>query len=117
MKKRVGYFLVLIAGLLAVATAFAGEPGCPSQYVNATSERITVYEDGGTGFTVEPHESRGIPAMEQYWTPNIKVVAEDGRVLLEDYITWDELKKMGCKIVITDPAAPVSQTPVASGGG
>jgi len=52
--------------------------------------------------------------MEQYWTPDIRVVAEDGRVLLEDHITWDELKEMDCKIVITDPAAPLSSTPTPS---
>jgi hypothetical protein len=49
--------------------------------------------------------------MEQYWTPDIRVVAEDGRVLLEDHITWDEVKQMDCKIVITDP---LSSTPTPS---
>ena len=104
-------FALVIALLVLPFAAVACEPGCPAEYVNATSERITVYEDGGTGFTVEPHQSRGIPAMEQYWTPDIRVVAEDGRVLLEDHITWDELKEMDCKIVVTDP---LSSTPTPS---
>lgn len=79
--------------------------------MNATSERVTVHEDGGARFTLEPHESKRITVPEQYWVPYHRVVAEDGRVLLEDYITWDELKKMDYKIVIMDPAAPVSPTP------
>ena len=43
---------------------------------------------------------------KRYWEPNIKVVAEDGRVLLEDHITWRELKEMNYRIVITDPGRP-----------
>jgi hypothetical protein len=107
---------VAIAALATVWTAVACEPGRIPEYENATSQRVTVYKDGIAMFTLEPHGSTTIPMFKEDWLPNIRVVAEDGRVLLEDHITWDELKKMDYKIVITDSGALVSPTPVASPG-
>ncbi len=98
-------FLVL-ALLPALLAASACEPGPPVQYENATSQRVTIFEGGVQSFTLEPHESIKITTLRKYWEPEIKVVAEDGRVLLEDHITWDEMRDMGSKIVITDPGNP-----------
>jgi hypothetical protein len=82
----------------------ACEPGPLVQYENATSQRVTIYKEGRYQFALEPHETKGIATLRQYWLPNIKVVTEDGRILLEDHITWDEMRNMGSRIVITDPA-------------
>jgi hypothetical protein len=98
-------FALVIALLALPFAALACEPGRIPEYENATSQRVTVYKDGRGQFSLGPHESTTIPMFKEEWLPNIRVVAEDGRVLLEDYITWDELKKMGYKIVITDPSA------------
>ena len=81
-------------------------PGAGIDYINATSQRVTVYEGEVKAFAIEPRESAGVAMAKRYWEPNIKVVAEDGRVLLEDHITWRELKEMNYRIVITDPGRP-----------
>jgi hypothetical protein len=104
-------FALVIALLVLPLAALACEPGRIPEYENATSQRVTVYKDGIAMFSLEPHGSTTIPMFKEDWLPNIRVVAEDGRVLLEDHITWDELKKMGYKIVITDP---LSSTPTPS---
>ena len=108
---RIGLYLI---ALLLLSAALACEPGRIPEYENATSQRVTVYKDGIANFSLEPHESTTIPMFKEDWSPNIRVVAEDGRVLLEDHITWDELKEMGYKIMITDPAHPPSPTPTPS---
>jgi hypothetical protein len=101
----------MLGVLVAALGAFACEPGRIPEYENATSQRVTIYKDGMPAFSLEPGESTGIAMFEEDWLPDIKIVAEDGRVLLEDHITWDELEEMGYKIVITDPEHPPSPTP------
>ena len=59
---------------------------------------------------------RNRPAWVAPGRSDIKIVAEDGRVLLEDHITWDELREMGRKIMITDPEHPPSPTSTPSPG-
>ncbi len=75
-------------------------------YTNNTSELVTVYKGGVRAFELEPGESKNPAAVRQFWIPEIKIVAEDGRVLLEDHITYDELEAMDGHIVITDPGNP-----------
>ena len=101
----------LLAALVFILAGLACDPYPPVEYVNATSQRVTIYEGGKFFCSLEPHQSNETLADEDAWRPDIKVVAEDGRVLLEDHITWDELEEMGRKIVITDPQHPPSPTP------
>jgi len=104
-------------GICVLAVLFAAlgcEPGRIPEYENATSQRVTIYKDGIPAFSLEPHEAKKTGGFEEDWRPDIKVVAEDGRILLEDHITLDELKQTGYKIVITDPAHPPSPTPTPS---
>jgi hypothetical protein len=109
-------YAALLGVLVAALAAFACEPGRIPEYENATSQRVTIYKDGIAAFSLEPHESTKIAMFEEDWLPNIKVVADDGRVLLEDHITWDEVREMGYKIVITDPEHPPSPSPTPSPG-
>jgi len=109
-------FALVIAVLSLAVVALGCEPGRIPLYENATSQRVTVYQDGIPGFSLGPHESITIPMFKEDWEPSVKVVAEDGRVLLEAYITWDELKRMDYKIVITD-ASSATPSPVATRSG
>jgi hypothetical protein len=47
-----------------------------------------------------------LSVSEDVWRTDVKAVAEDGRVLLEDKVTWRELEDMGFWITISDPASP-----------
>jgi len=79
------------------------------KYINETSGRVIVYVEtsiGITSFELEPHETEGESMFRKSWRPYIKVVADDGRVLLEDNITIEDLEELNYRIVITDPARP-----------
>jgi hypothetical protein len=109
--------VVVIGAFLALTTAFACENWPIVGWENATSQRVTVYAYGDFEFDVQPHQTKNIVNPASHWRPEIKVVAEDGRVLLEDHITWEEVREMGYKIVITDPEhPPPSPTPTPSPG-
>jgi len=103
-------FALVIAVLVGPLAAFACEPWPTVQWENSTSQRVRVNAYGDSDFDLQPHQIRKITNSASHWRPEIRVVAEDGRVLLEDHITWDELKKMKYKIVITDPAHLPSPT-------
>jgi hypothetical protein len=107
---------LVLAALLVLFAAVACEPWPPVEYVNATSQRVAIYKGGEFAFSLEPHQSKNVMASEDVWRPDIKIAAEDGRVLLEDHITWDELEEMGRKIVITDPEHPPPRSPTPSPG-
>ena len=112
-------FLLVICVLVPLFAAMACEPGHLAEFENATPYRVTVYKDGTREFSLEPYEAKNpVGSFPEHWSPDIKVVAEDGRVLLEDHITWDEVKQMGYKIVITDPPSPTpTPSPVATPAG
>jgi len=101
-QRRFRYYRVLfpLAMALALITITGCEPGPPVTYQNTTSQLVSVYEGGILSFTLEPHESKRIATLREYWVPNIKVVAADATVLLEDRISWDEMRDMDSKIVI-----------------
>lgn len=92
--------------LILLLAALACERLPDVTWENATSLRVNVYEDGTLAFKLEPHESRVLSVSEDVWRPDVKAVAEDGRVLLEDKVTWRELEDMGFWITISDPASP-----------
>ena len=100
MKLRSASLLVTAVLIFLLV---ACEPGMEVVYTNNTSQLVTVYKGGARAFDLEPGESKKPATVKKYWLPEIKIVGEDGRVLLEDRITYDELEKMGGKIVITDP--------------
>ncbi len=100
MKLRSASLLVTAVLIFLLV---ACEPGMEVIFTNNTSQKVTVYEGGVRTFDLEPGESMNPARVKKFWVPEIKIVGEDGWVLLEDRITYDELEKMGGKIVITDP--------------
>lgn len=79
------------------------------EYTNLTSQHVTVYKEnvsGSRSFGLAPNESQRSSMFRKNWRPYVKVVTDDGRVLLEANITIDELKAMKYRIVITDPDPP-----------
>ncbi len=103
MKLRSASLLVTACLIFLLV---ACEPGTNLEYVNNSSQRVTVYEGGDQVAVLEPGESDKTVVINQFWTPEIKVVAADGQILLEDNITLDELREMDGKIVIIDLARP-----------
>ena len=103
-------WLLAAALLLLLVGALACEAWPGVKWENATSQRVAIHRGGEYAFSLEPHESQEVSTSEDDWRPEIRVVAEDGRVLLEDKITWDELGQMDYRIVITEPVHPVSPT-------
>ena len=76
----------------------ACEPGMEVVFTNNTSQKVTVYEGGVRTFDLEPGESKRPARVKKYWLPEIKIVGEDGRVLLEDHITYEELEEMVARL-------------------
>jgi hypothetical protein len=100
----------LVAALLLLLGALACEPWPGVKWENATSQRVAVYEGGKLAFSLEPHEIQSVSTSEDDWRSDVKVVAEDGRVLLDGPITWDDLEMMGHRIVIKEPLTPPPTT-------
>ena len=91
-------FTILV---LLVANTVGCEPGEPGVvYKNETSQRVSVYEAGAFGFSVDRGESKRIALRSSDWVPDIRVVGDDGTVLLDDHITWDEVEEMDHTITI-----------------
>jgi len=103
---------LLAAALLLLLGALACEPWPDVEWENATSQRVAVYEGGELALNLDPHEIQAVSTSEDDWRSDVKVVAEDGRVLLDGPITWDDVEQMGRRIVITEPDS-VSPTPPA----
>jgi len=115
-SQRIWRSLAVIAAFAAITGTFACENWPMVGWENATSQRVTVYAYGDFEFDVQPHQTKNIVSPASHWRADIRVVAEDGRVLLEDHITWDEVREMGYKIVITDPEHPRPRSPTPSPG-
>ena len=99
---RLALVNIVALGLLLIAC----EPGRSVEYTNYISQRVIV-SIGGTGqFDLEPGELVRPATAKKYYLPDFKVVSEDGRVLLEEHITYDEVGEMGYKIVFTDLDGP-----------
>ncbi len=112
-------YRIAVCVLLAVATVLvwllgaACQPGQAVEFENATSQPVTVYQGGILALRLDPREvEQPVGFFPEDWRPEIEVVAEDGRVLLRDKITWDEVAQMKYRIVITDPATAASSEAV-----
>jgi len=96
----------VIACLIFVPLASACHDDILVNYINETSEHVTVLKDGKPVFDLAPQGTRRSVMFRKNWLPDIKVVTDNGRVLLEDNITIDELEAMKYRIVITDSGQP-----------
>ncbi len=95
--------------LLTLLFAVACEPWDVVEYENQTAERVLVYEGGELQFDLEPGETRKFNVTEEVWLSDIRIVTDDGQVILEDNISWEELRRMDFRIVIQDAKQEASR--------
>jgi hypothetical protein len=113
--RRVGPSLIALAAIGLLLAVGLGCDDFPAvHYENRTSEAVRVFYGDDFVTQVEPGQNIGISSREDLWTPNVRVLALDGTVLLDASITWDELKEMDFTIVILGPGASPSPTPPSS---
>ena len=101
-----------VVALSSLLLAIACEPWDVVEYENHTSERVLVYEGGELQFDLEPGETRKFHATEEVWLSDIRIVTDDGQVILEDNIIWEELRRMDFRIVITEEM--IAPTPTSA---
>jgi hypothetical protein len=104
---RRGPLLASLAGLfLAVVIAAAGtgcDPGHTLTYRNDTGKTVTVSSASTEIVTLRPQEEKKFSTLEFVGEEIFEVRDENGRVIYSETLTWDDLKRMGWKIVITEP--------------
>ena len=103
-----------LAGLLlAFVVAVSGmgcEPGRGVTYENRTNHTVTVFRDGVRDFVLKPSEKQHYSEFKFTGSSAFEARDEIGRVVYSETLTWDELKRRGWKIVITE-AAPTGGSP------
>ena len=90
---------IILAAMLSI--------GCENDdivdFVNETGHVVEVYQAGEFVFELDPGETRGIVLFSKDWTPEITVIANDGTILLDETIAWEQVESMDHRIVITEP--------------
>ena len=71
-------------------------------YENQTDHTVTVFRDGAVGPTLGPFEERESGLFDFDGAITFRAKDENGRVVYSETLTWEELKKRGWKIVITE---------------
>jgi len=89
--------------IFAAMLSFGCENDAAIDFTNGTERVVEVYQGGKFAFELEPGETRGIATFKKDWLPEILVVADDGMVVLDESITWQQLESMDFLIVITEP--------------
>ena len=106
-----------VVALSTLLLAIACEPWDVVEYENQTSEHVFVYKGGELQFDLKPGQTRKFNVTEEVWLSDIRVVTDDGQALLEDNISWDELRRMDFRIVIRGakqeaPSGTISKPPL-----
>lgn len=91
--------LSLILGCLVISL-LACEPWPIVAYHNETPERLLVYQDGEYQFDLQPGETRRFNMTEEVWSTDLRVLNEQGVIVLDEEITWEEVERRDFKIVI-----------------
>jgi hypothetical protein len=102
MSLRIAATAVALASFMVLT---ACDPWDVVEYRNDTSERLLVYHDGEYQFDLEPGQTRRVAMDERWWPPNLRVTTADGRVILEDFLSYEELRALDMRIIISDANA------------
>jgi hypothetical protein len=74
------------------------------EFVNATDVRIHVFTSAnaseGSAFSLEPGATGGLVTAEKVWRGRVVARDDDGSVVFDQEITWEELEKSG-RVIIT----------------
>lgn len=97
--------------VLLLATTVACDPGHGVTFENRTSHTVRVFRHGTLELTLGPFEENDdFGLLEFAGADTFEARAENGRVIYSERLTWDELKRRGWKIVITE-TAPTGSSP------
>ena len=106
----------LCAAVLLAALGGACDPGHGVTFENRTSHTVEVFRRDTLELTLEPFEKNDDFGLLQFGgAETFEARDENGRVIYSERLTWDDLKRRGWKITITE-AAPTggSPTPAAT---
>ncbi len=108
--------LIPVAFLLALF-AVGCDPGATVTWVNEGSQPVDIYL--GTGpddfdVSVPPHAEKRVATIRQAWQDVVVVRDHAGRLLLQETLTWDELKARDFRFVITEAELTPTATPASS---
>jgi len=100
-------FTVVVAFLLTGC-----DPGHTLTYRNDSAQTVTVSRDTTEIVVLGPHEQRRFSTLEFVGEETFEARDESGQVIYSETLTWDDLKRRGWTIVITESAlAPASPAP------
>ena len=92
---------VALVVICSAALAQGCEPWDVVEYSNETEHRVSVYKGGEFQFKLGAGETRRFNVTEEVWLNEVRIVTDDGEVVFQDDITWDELREMSFRIVIS----------------
>lgn len=101
----------LAVGACTVATLLvflaACDPGHSVTYVNNTPYRLRIYDAKDRLVAeLEPFEMNTGTELEHLWTGRRVAKTQDGRVVFQADLTWEELKAQDWRIVIEEQSSP-----------
>jgi hypothetical protein len=100
LTVRIAFAICL---LLFLASAVACDPGHSVTYVNNTPYRLRIYDAKDRLVAeLEPFEMNTGSELEHLWTGRRVAKTQDGRVVFQADLTWEELKAQDWRIVVTE---------------
>ena len=118
--RRVGatYILprILVTLILAIfgLAALACDPGHNVTYENRTASSLTIYVSGARDVSIKPFAKETSDLLRFPNSKTIEAKDETGAVVFSKTLTWDDLRRQGWKVIITEEAVPVNPAPTAS---
>lgn len=110
-------FGIPLTTLLAV-TLMACDPGATITYVNETNQPVDIYLGHSMkafDSTIPAHSETKVGTIRQVWRDIVVVRDQQGTVLSEQEMTWNELKAQHFRVVIANTATLATPTSVPSG--
>lgn len=92
-----------------MALGFVGcEPWPEVNFANETQVDVLVYQGGQLVYTLAPGETVEQDTTDEDWVGDIRVTTRNGKVLLDEIITYNDLGNRDFKIIISCESADES---------
>lgn len=102
-----------VLAIFALA-ALACDPGHDVTYENRTASSLTIYVSGARDVSIKPFAKETSDLLRFRGAKTIEAKDETGAVVFSKTVTWDDLRRQGWKVSITEEAVPVNPSPTAS---